>query len=74
MSSQLCGEISYPFLNFNGCTVEVQEWVSNFTPHFMMDVITYSYWDWSLTMLVKGAIASLEMPNYKTHIWKAVKG
>ena len=25
--------ITYPFLNFNGCTVEVYEWISNFTPH-----------------------------------------
>ena len=25
-------EITYPFLNFNGATVEVYEWISNFTP------------------------------------------
>ena len=25
--------IPYPFPNFNGCTVEFWEWVSNFTPH-----------------------------------------
>ena len=35
------GEITYPFLNFNGCTVEVYEWISNFIPYFIMDVITY---------------------------------
>ena len=23
-------EITYPFLNFNGATVEVKEWLSNF--------------------------------------------
>ena len=34
-------EISYPFLNFNGCTVEVYEWISHFVPHLIMDVITY---------------------------------
>ena len=34
-------EITYPFLNFNGCTVEVQEWISNFIPHFIIGVITY---------------------------------
>ena len=27
--------ITYPFLNFNGCTVEVQEWISNFIPHIL---------------------------------------
>ena len=30
---------------FNGCAVEVWEWLSNFTPHIIMDVITYSCWD-----------------------------
>ena len=35
------GEITYPFPNFNGCTVEVWEWISNFIPHYIMDVITY---------------------------------
>ena len=48
----LCGtpcrmwdEISYPFLNFNGCTVEVLEWICNFIPWFIKDVITYHCWD-----------------------------
>ena len=27
-------EITYPSLNFNGTTVEVWEWISNFIPHF----------------------------------------
>ena len=26
-------EITYPFLNFNGCIVEVYEWISNFILH-----------------------------------------
>ena len=34
-------EITYPFPNFNGFTVEVWQWISNFIPRFMMDVITY---------------------------------
>ena len=38
-------EIAYPFPNFNGCTVEVWEWISNFIPHFKMDIITYPCWD-----------------------------
>ena len=28
-------ENTYPFPNFNGCTVEVSEWISNVIPHFM---------------------------------------
>ena len=36
-------EITYPFPNFNGCSVEVWEWISNFIPHLI--VITYPCWD-----------------------------
>ena len=48
-------EINYPFLNFNGATVEVWEWISNFIPHITGHVITYPCWDLSYTMLVKVA-------------------
>ena len=34
-------EITYPFPNFNGCTVEVWEWMNNFTLHFTGHVITF---------------------------------
>ena len=34
-------KITYPFQNFNGSIFEVWEWISNFIPHFVMDVITY---------------------------------
>ena len=27
-------EITYPFQNFNGCTVEVSEWISNSFKHW----------------------------------------
>ena len=27
-------EITYPFPNFNGGTIDVWKWVSNFIPHF----------------------------------------
>ena len=40
-------EVTNPSPNFNGCTVEVWEWISNFSPHFIMDVITYSRYDLS---------------------------
>ena len=34
-------EMTYPFPNFNGCTVEVWEWINNFISHFSVHVITY---------------------------------
>ena len=42
MPSKVWGEITYPFLNFNGTTIEVYEWISNFIPHFIVDVIHLS--------------------------------
>ena len=33
MLSKVWNEITYPFLNFNGCIVEVTEWIRNFIPH-----------------------------------------
>ena len=38
-------KIAYPYPNFNGCSVEVWEWIIYFIPRFIMDVITYPYWD-----------------------------
>ena len=40
-------EITYPFPNFNGYTVEVWEWMNNFILHFIKHVITYPCWDLS---------------------------
>ena len=40
-------EITYPFPNFNGTTVEVWEWISNLILHFIRNVITYPFWDQS---------------------------
>ena len=45
MPSKVWNEITYPFQNVNGCNVEVWELLSNFTQHFIMDVITYQCWD-----------------------------
>ena len=45
MSSKVWDEITYPFHNFDGCTVELWEWMRNFIPHIIMDVITYPCWD-----------------------------
>ena len=37
-------KITYPLPNFNGCNVEVWQWISNFIPHYIMVVITYPCW------------------------------
>ena len=34
-------EITYPFSNLNGCTVESWEWIRTFIPHFTVHVITW---------------------------------
>ena len=47
--------IRYPFLNFNGCTIEVYTRVNYFIPHFTGHVIINPCWDLSLSMLVKEA-------------------
>ena len=41
MPGEVWDEITYPLPNFNGCTVEAWEWISNFFPHFIMNVIIY---------------------------------
>ena len=38
-------EITYPFPNFNGCTVEVWGWISNFITHFIGHMIAYPCWN-----------------------------
>ena len=48
MHSKLCDAITCPFPSFNGCTVEVWEWISNFIPNFIVDVITYTCRDYYL--------------------------
>ena len=38
-------EITYPFENLNGASIQVYEWISNSIPHFTRQVITYPCWD-----------------------------
>ena len=46
MPSKVWDEITHPFPDFNGATVEVWEWMIIFIPQFIMTVITYDpYWD-----------------------------
>ena len=42
--SKVRNEIIYPFPNFNSFTVEVWEWISNFIPRLIMDVIIQPCW------------------------------
>ena len=42
-------DIIYPVPNFNG-TIEEWKWIGDLIPHFMKDVITYPYWDLSLSL------------------------
>ena len=42
MPIKMLDKITYPFLNFHGAIVGVYEWISYFTPHFIMDV-TFIY-------------------------------
>ena len=54
MPSKVWGEITYPYLYFNGSATEVWECVSNFIFNFIMGVITYPCWVYSYSMSVKG--------------------
>ena len=37
-SSKVWDNVTYPFLNYKGATIEVLEWIRNFIWHFIMDV------------------------------------
>ena len=39
MPNKVWNEITYPFTNLNGGNVNISDWISNFIPHFIMDVI-----------------------------------
>ena len=60
ISSKVWHEITYPFPKFNGATVEVWEWKSNFMPHFIMGVIIHPWYS-------KRASRHLSMLH--AHLW-----
>ena len=41
MTSKMWDEITYLFPNFNGCTVDVWEWVIDFIQHYIIGVSIY---------------------------------
>ena len=53
MSSNMWDEITHPFPYFNGTSIEIWEWKSNFISHFIMDSIIYSYLGVKLTDVSK---------------------
>ena len=62
-------EITYPFPNFNGGTVEVWEWLSNFIPHFPGHMITYPCRDLSSTGSGCGLDWEVEItPSHAGHV------
>ena len=63
MSSKVWDKFTYPFPNFNGATVEVWEYISNFIPHYMMDIATYPCWE----------IIKLNHDSERGHWWLQVK-
>ena len=42
MCTEAWDEINYQLSKFNGCTVDVWEWESDYTPLFIMDIL-YNY-------------------------------
>ena len=50
MPNKVWDEFTYPFPNFDGAAVEFWEWMINFIPHIVMDVIIYPCWGESLIM------------------------
>ena len=39
---KMWNEITYPYQSFDGGAIEVRGWISNYIPHFVMDMITHS--------------------------------
>ena len=72
MPREMWDEITYPFPNFNGATVEIWEWMINFIPHYIMDVFTPPCWDLGWSKLVKGpsnvgfSLQRVEAPALRT--------
>ena len=61
-------EVAYPLPNFNGATVEVWEWISNFIQHFTGHVITHPWWDSNWSMSINGAPCQHLMPYHSAKV------
>ena len=76
MLNKVWDEITYPFPNFNGCTIEVWEWISNFISNFLM-VITRTSLHLKLPaiwLLVQQLIQTNNKENIKTLLCRPFVG
>ena len=62
-------EITYPFPNFNGATVEVWKWIGNFISYFSVYVITLSMLGLKLIHVVKEALGDHWCCYYPSRHW-----
>ena len=60
MSSKVWDEITCPFPNFSGCTVEVWEWISTFISHLITHVMWCPCWDQSKISVERCWISKLK--------------
>ena len=59
MYSKMWDDITYPFQNFNGITIEVWEWISDFSPRFPGMWLLIHVW---IDMSVKGTLNVKKIP------------
>ena len=45
MPNEAWDAFAYPFQNLNGCAIEIWQWISDFSPHFIMDIIINPWLD-----------------------------
>ena len=62
MSIKRRDQITYPFPNFNGCTVEVWDWISNFIMQFTMDAITSPWVNGSTFLIARITATTMPIP------------
>ena len=67
-TSEVLNGITYPLPNFNGCTVEDWEWITNFIPYFIMDVTTYPCY-WKESQGANSVLNSWDTPNVSANRW-----
>ena len=84
MARKVRDEIAYPFSNWKGATVGVGEWISNFIPHCIIDIITYACWfvysdipgDNPRSCAIPGCLLWLDILRiqglWEAHLWRGV--
>ena len=67
MLNKVGDEVTYPFPNFNGATVEIWKWRSNFMPYFING---YKYF--SMAVCVSAMVSGTDSCLYM--LWYGQKG